>query len=164
MTTLKYVFIRLYLYFLFALFFITGGLSLFILAPLYKAALAPRVSYRDINPFRVWSCMFRIAWRTLTSKNYRSIFPIKLTDPPKLHTDLKLVRVKDSWQGAKDNCDLCQASCCMALRCPLLGENGRCLGYDSWFFNYFYCGRYPENQGQIDYYKCPKWEVRPDTE
>ena len=163
MTTLKYVLIRLYLYLLFFLYFFTGGLAMVVFAPIYKAAFAPQASYRDINFSRVWACMYKIICRSMFDKNYRGIYPVKLTDPPKLHTDQNLVRVKDSWQGAKDNCDLCQASCCMALKCPLLGADGRCLGYGSWFFNYFYCGRYPENQRQIDYYQCPKWEVRIDT-
>jgi len=43
------------------------------------------------------------------------------------------------------------------------------MSYDSFYWRYFNCGRYPAAQNQIDYYECPKWimkEVReqvPDT-
>ena len=136
---------------------------MFVLAPLYKQAFAPSASLRDLHIFSLWAHVYKVLWRSLSDPNYRAMYPSKLTDPPKLHTDLRFVRVKDSWQGAKDNCDICQASCCVQLKCPLLSENGRCLGYDSLFFSYFYCGRYPENQSQIDYYKCPKWELNNET-
>ena len=65
----------------------------------------------------------------------------------------------ESWPGEEGNCDACDSPCCAQLKCPLFGSDGRCMGWDSLFFNYFYCGRYPENQKQIDYYKCPKWEL-----
>ena len=155
----KHVIVRLYLYFLFILFFVTGGLAMFVLAPLYKMSFAPGVSLRDLKISKLWSQLYKILWRSMSNKNYRDMYPTKLSDPPKLHTDLSLVRIKKSWAGAESDCDACNAACCLRLECPLLGESGRCLGYNSLFFTYFYCGRYPENQSQIDYYDCPKWEL-----
>ena len=155
---LKHVVVRLYLYVLFILFFITGGLTLFILFPLYKHAFASRASLRNVSAFRVWSHVYRILWRSITDKSYRNMYPLKITDPPKLHTDRTQVRVRADWPGEEHNCDACTDICCIRLKCPLFGKDGRCKGYDSLFFNYFYCGRYPENQIQIDYYKCSKWE------
>ena len=157
---IKHVIIRLYLYFLFIIFFITGGLAMFVLAPLYKGAFAPKVSYQSLPPVRtLWRQAYKVIWRSMTNKSYRDMYPSKITDPPKLHTDRNLVRVAASWPGEEGNCDACKATCCDKLKCPLFGKDGRCMGYDSLFFNYFYCGRYPENQKQIDYYKCPKWEI-----
>ena len=159
MDAFKHAVIRLYLYLLFSLFFITGGLAMFVLFPLYKGAFAPKASYQELRAFRIWAYMYKIMWRSLSNPTYRDMYDTNLADPPKLHTDINLVSIKDSWQGAEDNCDICNAACCMRLKCPLLGENYRCLSYGSLFFSYFYCGRYPENQRQIDYYDCPKWRV-----
>ena len=159
MASVGHVVVRLYLYLLFCLFFLTGGLAMFLLAPLYKGAFAPRAPLGKLSVFRLWSQLYKVMWRSISDKSYRSMYPSKITDPPKLHTDRGLVRIKASWAGGEGDCDICEASCCAQLGCPLLGSDGRCLGYDSLFFKYFFCGRYPENQSQIDYYDCPKWEL-----
>jgi len=132
---------------------------MFVLFPLYKGAFAPRASFRELCVLNSWMHVYRITWRSISDPSYRAMYSSKITDPPKLHTDLSFVRIKESWQGEEGNCDACKAACCVQLKCPLLGESGRCLSYDSLFFSYFYCGRYPENQSQIDYYDCPKWEM-----
>ena len=116
-------------------------------------------SYKDLKPFLIWCHIYRVVWRSITNKNYEAMYPQKLTDPPKLSNDRNIVRIKESWQGSEDNCDLCKLSCCAQITCPML-DNGRCLSYDSWYFGYLYCGRYPENQSQMDLYNCPKWEMR----
>ena len=157
---MSHVVVRLYLYLLFILFFFTGGLAMFILFPLYKGAFAPRASFSSLPVFSLWAHVYKVLWRSISNKSYRDMYPSKITDPPKLHTDRNLVRIRSTWQGADDNCDKCENTCCEILRCPLFGKDGRCMGYDSLFFNYFYCGRYPENQAQIDYYNCPKWELK----
>jgi len=157
--TARYVLARLYLYFLFVLFFITGGLAMFVLAPLYKSAFVPRASYGDLRPFSLWKNAYRVAWRTLTSKKYRDAFPGMLATPPMAHTDLSWVRVRDDWPGEEKNCDACKAACCAQVQCPLVDAANRCMSYNSLFFNYLYCGRYPQTQPQIDYYSCPKWEL-----
>ena len=35
------------------------------------------------------------------------------------------------------------------------------MGYDSFYWRYFNCGRYPANQEEIDWYECPKWIMKP---
>ena len=161
MSTVKFVLVRLYLYIIFVLFFLTGGLAAVIFAPLYKHAFAPNVPLRELPPFIIlWAHMYKVLWRSVSDKKYRGMYPSKITDPPKLNTDRALVRVSSSWTGNEGDCDACTNTCCGALGCPLFGKDGRCMGYNSLFFNYFYCGRYPENQAQIDYYNCPKWELR----
>jgi len=159
-TTLKHVSIRIYLYFLFFLFIITFGLSMFVLAPLYKAAIAPNARWRDLNVLKIWPHVYRVIWRSVSNKAYRDMYPSKLTDPPKLHNNPSEVRIKDSWQGSKDNCDACKLTCCAQIYCPMIDHKGRCLCYGSWYFGYLYCGRHPENQAQMDLYNCPKWEMR----
>ncbi|MCL1997798.1 MAG: hypothetical protein FWG65_03430 [Turicibacter sp.] len=156
----KNVAIRLYLYGLFGLFLATGGLSMFVLFPLYKQAFAPRAKLSELPVFKLWAHIYKVIWRSVTDGAYRKMYPSEITDPPKLNTDRSLVEIKPTWAGEDGNCDACENTCCGRLKCPLFGENGRCLGYDSIFFNYFYCGRYPENQAQIDYYDCPKWQLK----
>jgi len=160
---LKHATIRLYLFFLLALFILTLGLSMFILAPVYKHAFAPKARYRDVRPLRVWVHVWRVVWRSLSQKSYRDMYPSKLTDPPQNHNDLNVVCISDTWQGAHDNCDVCESTCCDQLNCPLV-HNKRCICYGSWYWGYYYCGRYPSNQAQIDYYNCPKWVTIKDSE
>jgi hypothetical protein len=156
---MKHVAIRLYLYFLLILFFITGGLAMFVFAPIYKGAFAPRASYRDFQILRVWTHVYKVMCRSITNKGYRDLYPSKLTDLPEFHNDLAVMRIRESWQGAEDNCDVCKLSCCAQIKCPMLDTKGRCLSYMSIYFGYLFCGRYPSNQGQVDLYNCPKWEV-----
>ena len=164
MATVKHVIIRLYLYLLLILFFFTGGLAMFLLVPLYKSAFAPQSSYSDFDAFRVWAHVYKVMWRSLSSKGYRDLYPSKITDPPMFRNDASVMRIKKSWSGQADNCGMCENSCCAQINCPLLGKTGGCLGYSSIYFGYFYCGRYPNNQGQVDLYDCPKWEVCPEDE
>ena len=160
MITIKHVLIRLYLTFLLVLFFATGGLAMFVFAPLYKAAFAPHAAYNDFRVLAVWAHVYKVMWRSISQKGYRDLYPSKLTDPPMLHNDTDAVRIRDSWAGATDNCDACKLSCCKQINCPLMDKKGRCLCYGSWYFGYYFCGRYPSNRGQVDLYDCPKWEVR----
>ena len=156
---LKHAVIRIYLYCLLILFFISGGLALFLLAPLYKQAFAPLASYSDLRPLSllIWAHVYRVMWRSISKKGYRDLYPSKLTDPPEFG-NAKCMRIKPGWRGAKDNCDMCRSSCCAQIKCPMF-KNRRCLSYGSLYFGYLYCGRYPSNQGQVDLYNCPKWEV-----
>ena len=155
---MKHATIRIYLYFLFVLFVMTFGLSALVLAPLYKAAIAPRARWRDLNPLKIWPHVYRVIWRSVSNKAYRDMHPTRLTDPPKLHNNLNHVRIKKSWQGSRDNCDACELTCCAQIHCPMI-QGGRCLSYGSIYFSYLNCGQHPSNQAQIDLYNCPKWEV-----
>ena len=164
MATLKHVCVRLIFYFLLSLFFFTGGLAMFVLAPIYKAMFAPHASWKDLNSPKIWAHVYKVMWRSISQKGYRQLYPCKLTDPPQLHNDLSIMQIKESWQGAANNCDVCKNSCCAQISCPMTDKNGRCLCYGSLYFGYFFCGRYPSNKGQAALYNCPKWEVRPQSE
>lgn len=164
MTTLKHLLIRSYLFFLMVVFFITGGLSMFVLAPIYKAAIAPNAAYREFAPFKIWAHMYKIIWRSVAQKNYRILYPSGLADPPQHYNDLAVMKIREDWQGGRDNCDNCDNRCCAQINCPMLDKNGSCLSFGSLYYGYFFCGRYPSNQGQVDLYDCPKWEVRTENE
>ena len=44
--------------------------------------------------------------------------------------------------------------------CPLLdSEQQRCLGYNSFYWRYFNCGRYPSFAEEVHYYDCRKWTL-----
>ena len=137
---------------------------MFALAPLYKAAFAPLASWGDINAFCIWAHVYKVMWRSISNKAYRDLYPSKLTDPPMFRNDSSVMRIKESWQGEAENCDKCNLSCCAQINCPMTDGSGRCLSYGSIFFGYLFCGRHPNNQGQVDLYNCPKWEVRPQNE
>jgi hypothetical protein len=38
-------------------------------------------------------------------------------------------------------------------------ERDRCRGYDSFYWRYFNCGRFPSNAEETHYYSCGKWRV-----
>jgi len=132
--------------------------------------LAPLSSYYFFNDFRFWKYyryffpMFKATLRFtrlwLTSEAYRRSFALSLTAPPMTSPDLSIVKVKSTWNADVFVCNQC-TKCCQHLACPLVDEvNNGCLSYNSFFWRYFACGRYPINQQQIDYYDCPKWEIR----
>ena len=154
---IKSIIIRLYIFFVFILFYCTFGLSLFILPPLYKAVFAPDAAYKDLPLTIIWKHTYKALWLSVTDKNFIGMYSVKLYDPPVLYNDTT-VRLKDSWKSGKDNCEACENICCKKIQCPLLKDN-LCLSYGSLFYRYFSCGRYPVNQKQIDIYNCPKWEV-----
>ncbi|MCL2618069.1 MAG: hypothetical protein FWD98_03335 [Defluviitaleaceae bacterium] len=160
MIILQHIAARLYLRVLLVLFFVSGGLSLVVLAPLYKGAFAPNASYSDFSFVRLWAHMYKVLWRSLSNRQYREMYPSRLSDPPIQNNDRSRMRIKTSWCGSNDNCDMCANPCCEQITCPLMVDK-RCLSYGSLYFGYYYCGRYPNSQSQVDLYKCPKWEVRP---
>lgn len=159
MNKIKWCIIRAYIYILFLLFFLTGGLLPALLMPVYRHAFVPHLRYKDIKILALLPYAYKIMWRFLANKSYRTTFAVKMTSPPRMHTDTRLVHIKQSWRSGPNDCDLCDAACCALLQCPFLGENKRCLSYGSLFFAYFHCGRFPETQKQIDYYQCLKWEA-----
>ena len=152
--------IRIYINILLILFFFTGGLSMFILAPLYKQAFAPYARYKDFKILKSWKHIYKVMFRSIFKKGYRDLYPVRLADPPMMSNDLYTVKINPHWIGDASNCDGCEFSCCKQIDCPFIDEKGRCLCYGSWYFGYYFCGRYPSNEGQIKLYNCPKWELK----
>ncbi|HHW47616.1 MAG TPA: hypothetical protein GXX14_03245 [Clostridiaceae bacterium] len=132
--------------------------------------LVPLFSYYFFNDLKFWKyfryyfpmvmACWRLAFLWLTSEAYRGEFSISLTAPPRTSPDLNIVKIRDSWKAGAFDCNQC-TKCCQAIACPLLDTtNNLCRSYNSFFWRYFSCGRYPINKQQIEYYNCPKWEMK----
>lgn len=149
-----------YLYYL--LVILSGGLMAYVLAPLS--------SYMFFQDFRFWKHIRHFApgiktayhqlYLIFTNKKYREMFSIPLTAPPMKQPDKYRLGLSPSWKTGADECQGC-SSCCIKLGCGLFDrEKGTCHSYDSFFWRYFNCGRYPRNQKEIDFYECPKWVIK----
>lgn len=161
MKSFKWAFLRI----LFLVFNIacacTGGLLGFLFAP-----VVARIYFRD---YRFWrytkfyipmaKSFWKIMLRNITDKHYREMFTVPIVPPPMTGPDQGITQVTKHWTTGTEDCHTCQR-CCTIIECPLLDKDtGLCQSYDSFFWRYFNCGRYPLNQKQIAYYGCTKWEV-----
>lgn len=151
--------IFLLLYFLMLL---TGGLFAFLLAPL--------TSYLMFNDWRFWKHIrfycpltlfcYRQLGLLITQPAYRKCCTLPMTEPPRTSPSKELVELAATWDTPEIECGEC-SQCCTKLGCPLIDtETGCCRSYNSFYWRYFNCGRYPATQAQIDYYGCPKWIVK----
>ncbi|MEJ2692947.1 MAG: hypothetical protein P8166_07780 [Candidatus Thiodiazotropha sp.] len=90
------------------------------------------------------------------------MFSVPLTSPPRTIPDLAATTLQPLWpHGA--SCGDC-SDCCRpgGSACPLLDEaKGLCRGYDSFYWRYFNCGRFPSDSSEIEYYGCRKWVMGP---
>jgi hypothetical protein len=100
--------------------------------------------------------------RLMASDGQAFMFSVPLTSPPRTSPDLDATSLHPLWpQG--ESCGDC-SKCCKAggYTCPLLDESvGLCRGYDSFYWRYFNCGRFPSLATEIDYYDCRKWVLVP---
>jgi len=140
----------------FALFSLVGG---FLSAPLMT-----KLFFNDWRFWRHWRRGWRllphgwmILWMVLR-KQGQFMFSVPLTSPPQSVPDRNRVRLSPHWEHGS-SCGDCQRCCqVQELHCPVLDHNtGFCSGYDSFYWRYFNCGRYPSRQFEIDYYGCDKW-------
>ena len=86
------------------------------------------------------------------------MFSVPLTSPPRSAPDRSIADYRSDWPHG-DSCGDC-SNCCKAggHACPLLDEvQQACRGYNSFYWRYFNCGRYPSLEEEIDYYDCRKW-------
>lgn len=101
---------------------------------------------------------FKMAWQVMVGRNGGFMLDVPLTAPPSSSVNLKLVKLTPNWDFGS-SCGPC-TRCCTMLGCPVLDYETRlCQGYDSFFWRYFNCGRYPSNQREIEYYLCNKWSL-----
>ena len=120
--------------------------------------------WRHINP--AWKLFFH-GWKMLglilKGDNGGFMLSVPLAGPP-VNVPLKeVVHLHPSWKHGA-SCGQC-TNCCSMIGCPVLSkETGLCLGYKSFFWSYFNCGRFPSTQPEIDYYECPKWLMNPALE
>lgn len=137
---------------------VTTGVGLYLLAPLFSYYFFGTLrfwKYADRGP-RLIVYAYTMAFAYLKGEFTPSV---PLTSPPLTKPDLSLVQINPVWV-AGESCADC-GKCCKKIRCPLQEKNhNQCMGYDSFYWRYFNCGRYPSSQGDIDRYECPKWVMR----
>lgn len=141
---------------------LTGGLLLYLLAPLTTTLmLGDGRFWRHLHLFpRMARTAYRQCWLLLSDPEYRAIFAVPLREPPASGPDPAMACLSAIWQSSPRECAGCSC-CCRKLGCALLEEgSGNCLAYDTFYWRYFNCGRYPTSQAQIDYFACPKWRLR----
>lgn len=138
-----------------------------VVGPLLTVPVMSRLFFQDWRFWRYWKycwSLYAQGWKVLLpilrGENNGFMFSVPLASPPVTVPDRLLVRLRDDWaQGS--SCDMC-SRCCEKVKCPMLDRRtGLCLSYDSFFWRYFNCGRYPTARPEIDYYGCPKWAMRP---
>ena len=134
----------------------TAGLGFYLIAPL--------ISHCFFNDWRFWRYLrffpriiahvYRIFYLMLKDR-YAFIFSVPLDSPPQSRPDPSKVEITHDWPHGESSCGTCY-NCC--LSCPFVDRtNHRCLSYNSPFWKYFNCGRFPISPKQIEYYRCTKW-------
>ncbi len=148
-----------YAYLIFSLFTVVGG---FITAPImswYFFGTWKFWKYLDIAG-KLFTHGWMMAGRILRGGYGGFMFDVSMISPPHTSPVLSIVQLSTQWEHGT-SCGTC-ARCCEKIRCPILDpETKRCRGYDSFFWRYFNCGRFPSAQREIDFYGCPKWEIKP---
>lgn len=148
-----------YAYIGFSMLTIAGG---FITAPLMTWLF-----YNDWRFWRHWGRAWRlfphawhIAWQMLRGEG-QFMFSVPLTSMPQPAPDTRLVELSPAWRHGS-GCGDCHRCCeILSLRCPVLDEaTGFCSGYNSFYWRYFNCGRFPSRAVEIRYYGCDKWRMR----
>jgi len=141
---------------------LTGGLFIYV--------AAPYASYIFFNDLAFWKYLkyypritiqlYHIIFLWITDAEYRGMYAQPLSAPPSSGPDRTIIKLSPEWKNDAYDCARC-INCCTKIKCPLLDHAGqKCLVYNSVYWRYFSCGRFPVSQKQIDYYQCPKWEIR----
>jgi hypothetical protein len=137
---------------------VTSGVGLYLLAPLFSYYFFGTLrfwKYARLGP-RLILYAYTMAFGYLKGEFTPSV---PLTTPPMTKPDLSLVQINPAWENG-ESCADC-GKCCKKIRCPLQEKAyNQCMGYNSFYWRYFNCGRYPASQGDIDRYECPKWVMR----
>ena len=161
MHEIKWALARLgfYAYITFALFSVVGGYL-----------TAPLMTYYFFGDWRFWRHaspglrLFPHGWKMmaliLRGQNNGFLLSVDLTSQPFTAPDRDVVKLASTWDPGT-SCGPCMR-CCEIINCPVLDKKTQlCMGYNSFFWRYFNCGRYPSEQSEIDYYTCPKWVMKP---
>jgi len=158
---IKWASVRILYYITLALAALTGGIAtyLFALVPSYYF-FGDSKFWRHIKYFPSLNRqMYRIIYFWLSDPKYRRMYSQPLTSPPRVGPDRTKLIISPKWEHGEYDCAGC-VKCCIKITCPMLdSEENICLIYNSPYWNYFSCGRYPVSQEQIDYYDCFKWEM-----
>jgi hypothetical protein len=145
-------------YVVFSLVTVVGG---FLTAPLmtwYFLGTWKFWRHRDIT-LRLFLHGWKMAGLIAKESEGGFMLDVPLASAPHSAPVPSLVRLNPRWEHGR-SCGSC-SQCCEKIACPILDrETGLCRGYDSFFWRYFNCGRFPSAQREIDYYGCPKWEMQ----
>lgn len=88
------------------------------------------------------------------------MFSVPLASPPRSAPDPSRAMLSPDWPHG-GSCADC-TNCCRpgGHICPLLDvERNACRGYNSFYWRYFNCGRYPSVPEEVRYYGCRKWTL-----
>ena len=140
----------------FALFSVVGG---FLSAPLMS-----QLFFGDWRFWRYWrrgAALFPHGWRLfllVLRGEGAFMLGVPLDSAPLSRPVRGAAVLSPAWPHG-DSCGSCRRCCQVkSACCPILEpDTGLCGGYDSFYWRYFNCGRYPSSQSEIDYYGCPKW-------
>ena len=132
-------------------------------------ATAPMMSWYFFGDWRFWRYLgpgsrmlphgLRIL-RLMFTQERGFMFAVPLTSPPVPVPDPAVALQRQDWEHGA-SCGTC-SNCCkpMGIACPLLAsDQGHCLGYNSFYWRYFNCGRFPSLAEEIDFYDCRKWAL-----
>jgi len=153
--------------FLFTAYIVTASFS--VVGGVITAPLLTHLFFRDWRFWLYWRHSFRLlihAYKMMPAialnENKGFMFSVPLQAPPLTSPDPSAVRLRNDWEHGK-TCGPCMA-CCEKINCPLLDRNtSLCAGYDSPFWRYFNCGRFPTQPHEMEYYDCRKWILLPAT-
>ncbi|MGD2055849.1 MAG: hypothetical protein PVJ15_03510 [Gammaproteobacteria bacterium] len=148
-----------YTYIGFSMLTLVGG---FLTAPLMT-----QLFFGDWRFWRHWRRGWRLlphGWgmlRLVVQGEGRYMLDVPLASPPQTGPDHRLVELSPTWEHGS-SCGTCRQCCqVLTLRCPVLDtRTGFCSGYNSFYWRYFNCGRYPVRKPEIDYYGCRKWQMK----
>jgi hypothetical protein len=102
---------------------------------------------------------YRMAWYILQGQNGGFMLGVPLTSPPVSAAIRDLVELQPTWEFG-ESCGPC-TRCCSKIKCPVLDtKQGLCRGYNSFFWRYFNCGRFPTEQREVEFYLCNKWQFK----
>ena len=139
----------------------TGGLFGFLTGPIMTWCF-----YGDARVWRHWPSAkgllphaYRMLFNLMRGYNGGFMLDVPLTAPPSSVVDAGRVELSPTWEFGQ-GCGPC-TRCCSKIHCPVLDQElGLCRGYNSFFWRYFNCGRFPSAQQEIDHYVCNKWEMK----
>jgi len=108
----------------------------------------------------MWLHGYGFIGRLIRWENAGFMFSVPLVAQPFRAPNRAVVQLNPSWEHGS-SCGSC-SRCCDKISCPVLDKaTGLCTGYDSFFWRYYNCGRFPSEQREINFYDCPKWVMRP---
>lgn len=136
---------------------VTTVVGCFILSPLFCYWFFGNLRFWKYLHFAVPMLLYSYYLAYLYFRK-KSVPSFSWTAPPMSGPDLAIVRLNPKWRHA-DSCGDC-GQCCKSIRCPFQDRDGHCASYDSFYWRYFNCGRYPSTQREVDFYQCPKWIMR----